>query len=263
MIRRHPGGFFDGNNPNTRRKVLLHKFNLVDEDGVEVPVYNSDGLRVARRTIEVDPDEPPCGVLLDLARIQNLFNPDMSDVDYDNLVHSSQGQDDPHVRIEAYPLAFLKTVGNIKATGIPHSFYPFLADINRSVRSDPAADPTSTNDADGLLEREEGPPHLRSTYQPVKPVSSQFYNYISHRVASRAGRLDAQQGSVTAAISGAFALSSKDEKTAREKQIYCLDALPSDRFKGRIDSVDDCPTSCRAELVYSVDVRALSNPSGS
>jgi hypothetical protein len=125
---------------------------------------------------------------------------------------------------------------------------------------DATADTVADDSAGGLAD---DPSHALSTYQAVKPVSSQFYNYLSHRVASRAGRHDSQQGSVTAAISGAFASSTKDKATALVKQDYCQDKLPSERFHGRITSVDDCPTSCRAELVYSIDVRALKDQSGS
>jgi hypothetical protein len=95
----------------------------------------------------------------------------------------------------------------------------------------------------------------------VKPVSSQFYNYMTHRVASRAGRHDSQQGTVTAAVAGAFATSRKHKTIASKKQEYCDQSLPSDRFHDRF-SIEDCPTSCRAEFVYSIDIRRLQDPSG-
>jgi hypothetical protein len=85
---------------------------------------------------------------------------------------------------------------------------------------------------------------------------------MTHRVASRAGRHDAQQGSITAAISGAYATTDSDKKMAKAKQEYCATALPYDRFHARIHSVRECPSALRAELVYSVDVRALKEPSG-
>jgi hypothetical protein len=251
----------------------------LDDDGNEIPVYNSQGLRVPRREVFVDDDQPTCGVLMDLSDIQGMFNPndlptvqdspDDSDSDSDSSSSSDREDEDHWARVEAYPLAFLKTVGNIKATGVPHCFYPLLTSINRSVRQNPGIDPSSSNDdtadttTDNYAGGHEDASHLLSTYQAVKPVSSQFYNYLSHRVASRAGQHDSQQGSITAAISGAFATSPKDKATAREKQKYCQDGLPSKRFHGRISSVDDCPSSCRAELVYSIDVRALSDQSGS
>jgi hypothetical protein len=100
-----------------------------------------------------------------------------------------------------------------------------------------------------------------SRVQVVRPVSAQFYNYIAHRVAARAGGHDSQQGAVTGAISGGFANSRKHKATAKEKQLYCKSGLPSDRFHKKSSQVES-PTSCRAEMVYSIDVRALEDPSG-
>ncbi|KAH9159668.1 hypothetical protein EDB89DRAFT_1915798 [Lactarius sanguifluus] len=81
--------------------------------------------------------------------------------------------------------------------------------------------------------------------------------------APRAGRMDSQQGSVTAVLSGTFAQTPKDKRAASRKRAYCDQALPSTRFHKRI-SRPECPKCCRAEFVYSVDVRSLKSlgPSG-
>src|SRR6266404_1492139 len=52
----------------------------------------------------------------------------------------------------------------------------------------------------------------------VKSILSQFYNLISHRTATCAGRNDVQQGKITAAIAGYFTQSVKDNRTAEEVQ---------------------------------------------
>jgi hypothetical protein len=248
---------YDGPDRRTRLKLSsreLWDMPLLDDEGREIPIYNSKGVQVPRRAPVQNPDQPPCGVLINLKSIQGLFNPDTSSVILDDATASSSQYEDPFVRVEGYPLGFLKTAGNVKATGIPHCFYPLLTNINKSVRRNHEA-----------LEEDDDPeaPYLESTYRAVKPVSSQFYNYMAHRVASRAGRHDAQQGTVTAAISGAYASTDKDRKVAKEKQKLCKRALPSEMFRLRINSVGECPNSCRAELVYSVDVRALNLQSGS
>jgi hypothetical protein len=80
-------------------------------------------------------------------------------------------------------------------------------------------------------------------------------------MAGRSGQHDAQQGVVTSSIAGAFAQTDKHKQTASSKQLYCKLDLPSDRFHKKI-SLDNSPACCRAELVYSVDVRALADPSG-
>ena len=287
LIDENESGIYSTNKRDTRRKLSareLRDLPLLDDKGDEIPLYDYKGVQIPRRVIVEDLDKPPCGVLVDLKRIQGLFNPDTSaTIPNDSDVISSQ-QDDPSVRVDAYPLAFLKTAGNIKASGVPHCFYPLLTKINNSVRKnlpeypapynparpddadqgENAAGGQAAEDAEGRAQQEEDPqaPHLQPTYRAVRPVSCQFYNYMAHRVASRAGRHDSQQGSVTAAISGAFAKTDADERTAKRKQAYCNNGLPSERFHSRINSVRECPCACRAELVYSVDVRALEDRSG-
>jgi hypothetical protein len=260
----------------------VRNFALLDDDGNEIPLYNSLAVRVPRRYIVQNVAKPPCGVLVNLENIQGLFNTNTSstidvDIEYlddqdDRRPSPSRVDDDPSVHVEAYPLAFLKTAGNIKATGVPYCFSPLITKINKSVRKNHQnphnhATPAAAADHDQSdhmpLDSDPDASYSESTYQAIKPVSSQFYNYLTHRVASRAGRHDAQQGSVTAAISGAYATTDKDKKAAKTKQQYCKNALPSDRFHARIASVPECPTACRAELVYSIDVRALKQPTGS
>ena len=80
-------------------------------------------------------------------------------------------------------------------------------------------------------------------------------------MATRSGKHDSQQGSVTAAIAGAFAQTSNNKKKAAEKQAYCSQALPSERFHQKIMH-DDCPISYCTEFVYSVDVRGLKDQTG-
>jgi hypothetical protein len=263
------GRLYDGKDRDTRRRLSLQELRelpLLDDEGNEIPLYDSRGTQIPRRSVVQNLSQPPCGVLVNLKSIQGLFNPDNLAVITEESVSTSSEYEDPFVRVEAYPLAFLKMAGNIKASGVPHCFYPLLTKINKSVRKNhEPGQPSSSNRQGGEDPGEVDPqaPYLDSTYRAVKPVCSQFYNYMTHRVASRAGRHDAQQGSVTAAISGAYAKNERDEKVAKEKQKYCKKALPSDRFHARITSVRECPNACRAELVYSVDVRALKDCSGS
>ncbi len=269
----NPGGIFDGQDPLLRRRVKLNRFPLLDDDGQEIPIYNSAGDRIRRRAVIINDQMAPCGVLVDLTNIHALFDP-YGSFDHGNSSTTSSDLAERHVpHVDAYPLAFLRTVGNIQADGIPACFYPLLTTINRSVRKGNRIDRPTSDDDHGSGEEEEedmsvdsdeadGNDYGRvSSLQVVKPVSAQFYNYITHRVATRASRHDAQQGTVTAAISGGFASSQKHKMTASNKQSHCDLGLPSDRFHTRI-SLDDSPTSCRVEFVYSVDVRALKNPSG-
>ena len=214
---------------------------------------------------------------MDLENIQGLFNPDPIFGNPNDISTSALDQDldSGAVNVEVYPLGFLRTAGNIQADGIPHCFYPYLSKINKAVRKPQHSRPRPFANQEEEEEEEEDEEdgedndnisdsrsadvddaNPSSSQKVVRPISSQFYNYITHRVATRGGRHDAQQGTVTAAVSGAYAKSAKDNATATRKKSYCDDALPSDRFHKRI-SRDHCPTCCRAEFVYSIDVRAF------
>lgn len=277
-----------------------------------MPVYDHEGTPVRRRQVVVDRNQPPCGVLVNLENIQGLFNPDAQAAINlsDDMSDASDWPTAHLVNVDAYPLGFLRTAGNIQADGVPHCFYPVLTTINGKVRknhrsqatnhassrstptyrgesddsdSDSSSDsdrnlysdflrrkfqgvedePDEDDDARAFIDVDEEDT-MPSVLQVVKPIGAQLYNHITHRVASRAGKHDSQQGTVTAAISGAFANTQKDRATASEKQSYCEIGLPSDRFHKRISGLKrECPTACRAELIYSIDVRALKDPSGS
>lgn len=251
LNRKNKDGLYDSNNEDDRNLVNLDTFPLLDEDGQEVRVFNAHGKRVLRRRAEIDHN--PCGVLMDLEDVHALFKPDRQyplDVD----IYSEDPLVQDLVKVVAYPLGFLRTAGNVQATGIPACFYEALRDINQSIHNNPHRSTDSDNDS-----ASDAPPLPRTNV--VRGVSSQFYNHITHRVATRAGRHDTQQGTVTSALAGAFAKTRKDVATATKKQDYCDLGLPSDRFRKRIE-LEDCPRSCRAEIVYSVDVGSMGDRSG-
>jgi hypothetical protein len=180
---------------------------------------------------------------------------------------SSSGRPSNYVDINAYPLAFLKLAGNIQASGIPSCFLRQLAKINQTIRQDPNVQrrnggSSEDSDEDSDMDVDEGGEGRIDGGQAIlKPVASQFYNYIAHRTASRAGSHYAMKGTVTAAIAGGFSQTTGHRRKADGLLHYCDTALPSERFKSHID-IEDCPSSCRAELVYCVDVRGLRRPTG-
>jgi len=239
----------------------------MDDDGQEIPIFNLDGKRIDRRLPLVDHNESQCGVLLKLKNIHALFNADDQLFQHDDLDNPSSHSNPPshYIHIDAYPIAFLRSAGNIQASGIPSCFLPCVATINQSIRQHPNHQPQHINNNDNSdddmdIEHPQHDPVLGGL--PVlTPIASQFYNYIAHRTATRAGNHDTMKGTVTAAIAGAFAQSQKHRRRADDLIKYCDTALPSQRFKNHID-IDDCPSSCRAELIYSVDIRALRHPTG-
>ena len=152
LLKENPSGLYDSPNPTARRRVNL-KGPLLDDEGNEIPIYDKHGNQVPRMDSAVDENQPACGVLVDLKDIQTLFNPNTYHmaIDRSDEDSSSAYEDAPYVRVEAYPLAFLRTAGNIKATGIPSCFYPVLTDINRKVRKNNPTDETADDGDDAMV----------------------------------------------------------------------------------------------------------------
>ena len=228
-------------------------------NGEEIQVFDLEGERIERREPDENTDEP-CGVMMNLENIQALFSPsalplldDDDGSDYDFPTPQTQP-----TKLEVYPLGFLRTVGNLQATGPPHCLYPALSRINKAVCEPPKG---RSHGSDDNLSFEEDRTAIARAAPVVTATASQFYNLVAHRAAPRAGRLDSQQGLVTAALSGAFAKTVKDKNVALNLKLACESALPSERFHIRIHR-PKCPKSCRAEVVYSVDVRKLKLKSG-
>jgi hypothetical protein len=237
--------------------VDLANCPLLDNNNDEIAIYDHAGKRINRRKPIPDPNEPPCGVLVNLTNIEALFHagPDMSD-DEELMDGSPPPPSFTAPHIDVYPLGFLRTAGNIKATGIPRCFLPVLRRINEKIReeNDREQEEDEENFNDGHLSELLPDP-------VVFPVSCQLYNLITHRTASRSGSHESQQGSVTSALAGAYARTVPDKRAAEKKRRHCDAEMPSDRFHRSI-SLEDCPKSCRAELVYAIDLRRISFPSG-
>ncbi|KAI9430746.1 hypothetical protein H4582DRAFT_2086078 [Lactarius indigo] len=263
-LKRAFGTLYDGDDKKSRKKVNVERLAVMNSDGEEIGIYDSNGRKIPRRRAKRLESDPACGVLMDLENVQNLFHPSreypLSEEErmeeFDELRESTG-------RVDVYPLGFLRTVGNVQAEGIPPCFYKGIREISKKVRVDPnggesersRSSRSSRSSVESSRSSEEGMRRIGRT-QVIKPISSQFYNYISHRAASRAGDMDTEKGTVTAALAGEFATTVKDRATARDKQEQCSVALPWKRFHNKI-SCYDCPVSCRGEIVYAVNVRAL------
>ncbi|KAH8978533.1 hypothetical protein EDB86DRAFT_2836679 [Lactarius hatsudake] len=188
VLKRTFGTLYDGDNKNSRKKVNLQRLPMMTEEGTEIAIYDESGRKIPRRRATRQIEDPACGVLMDLVNVHNLFHPSreypLSEDDrmeeYDELRPETG-------RVDVYPLGFLRTVGNVQAEGIPPCFYKGIKEISSKV---------------------------------IKPISSQFYNYISHRAASRAGDMDTEKGTVTAALAGAFATTAKQSDCKRQTSNY-------------------------------------------
>lgn len=249
--------------PNRHAVDDLDKIPLLKENGEEIPVFDYEGNRIARREPVENTVDGPCGVLMNLQNVKALFSPGAttSPDDYDEVSDDDSDllQQRP-MKVEVFPLGFLRTVGNLQATGPPQCLHPTLRRINNSIYKSPLANqPSSDSEDDSSLEERQ--PTKVQAAPAVTAIASQFYNLFAHRAAPRAGRLDSQQGLATAALAGGFAQNTKDKNRAIIKRMECDTNLPSERFHKRIN-IPNCPKSCRTEVVYTVDVRNLKSKSG-
>lgn len=225
----------------------------MDKNGEDVPLYDKNGAKIPRQEADTD-YEHPCGVLIDLTEIRTLFKRNVPSSHFDDdLGNEPAGAD----KIEVYPLGFLRVAGNVQANGAPHCFNVPMRKVNQSIRRDANLSASTSEDSPATEMNEGG----KGVTPVVWATSCQLYNYIAHRIAPRAGRLDSQLGMVTAALSGAFAQSKSHKATAKRKQEECDVALPSERFGLKIGT-DKCPTCCRAEIVYSMDLSNLGSMPG-
>lgn len=208
-IRRNYGQlFYDNADKLCRRCVNLDEHPLLNDNGKEVPLFAPNKRQIPCRLPLIDYNKPQCGILIDLGNIHALFNLDTQlngVADDDDEVFS---KDATFIQVNAYPLAFLRTAGNFQASSIPQCFLSTLTKINQSVFQDPNQ-PHSNNLQDSnddymAIDQEDNSFHASGT-SVVKLVACQFYNYIAYRTATHARQYYSQQGTVTAALAGAFA----------------------------------------------------------
>ena len=232
---------------------------LTDENGDEIPVYDEDRGVIRRRDLVYDPHDP-CGVLMNLTNIRALFR---TADDHDDSDNELFGEPPKEEKLDVYPLGFLRKAGNVQAGGAPHCFLAPIKKVNRAVRKEGTQQRTraTTRFEEDSSSSSTETQDIVNRIPTVKATSCQFYNYIAHRIAPHAGKLDSQQGLVTAALVGAFAQTIPHENTARIKQAACKMSLPAATFLRRIYR-PGCPTCCRAEIVYLVDISNLKSQDG-
>jgi len=214
----------------------LDDLPLLNDAGQEIPVYNEAGARVPRRHQLLDPDLPPCGVLLNLATCEALFNPDLSET------HERARR----IRVSLYPQAYLRHAGHVQANCILPAFEPIVNAINKSITRDHDEDPNESDDEDDV----------RRPPAALNGLKFQAYNEMVHRFTDRHGGMDVQQGTLTAAASGRFARSAKDIAAAKKVLLSVDRSLPHDRMREKLRP-RDAPRDLRFEQVYTLDLHLL------
>ena len=88
----HGTDLYDSYDVETRERVDLSVFPLLDDAGQEMRVYDRDGFRVARRGAIYPPNAVPCGVLVNLHRTDEMFN-DPVEEELNRLRIENDGED--------------------------------------------------------------------------------------------------------------------------------------------------------------------------
>ncbi|KAG1853395.1 hypothetical protein F4604DRAFT_1933291 [Suillus subluteus] len=251
---------YDSPDPTFRQPVNLDDLPLRDlQTQRENNIYDEEGRRIPRFHGICSRNTKPCGVLINLETITELFStfiPDDDDMALDPDIILDDDVRTPTVNV--YPQAFLRKYGHIQCnTVLPH-FAPFMSKIRNSVSRSSLnqnhdlfdGQPADDDDADEFD---------RLPNVPLPTVlfasGSQFYNEISHRTRPSADLHDVQQGRITSALSGAYSRG-HGQTTHRIVTRECSLNLPHQRYDNKI-KVNDVPRALRLENVYIVQLDSL------
>ncbi|KAG1811023.1 hypothetical protein EV424DRAFT_1542652 [Suillus variegatus] len=247
---------YDSPNSSFRQPVNLEDFPPRDPDTQkENNIYDEDGRRIPRFDGLCSPNVKPCGVLINLESITELFSAIIAEDDglaFDpDIIMDDENLGIP--RVSVYPQAFLRKYGHIQCnTVLPH-FAPFISKIRNAVSRDTVGQDDLDDEAldDDLFNDF---PH---GFPPALLASGcQFYNEISHRIRPSAALHDVQQGRITSALSGAYA-TTRNAQTAHKMVLReCGLHLPHQRYDNKID-INDVPRALRLENIYIVQLDSL------
>jgi hypothetical protein len=212
-------------------------------------------------------DDPnPCGLLVDLETIPQLFSSCMPNEDHSLDVDADLPDHQP-LRINVYPQAFLRKFGHIQANSILPHFHKFVTQVQRCITRGQPENVDSDGDEDGDEDHNEYAdddrvPHRRNVDHngeliPPAIIASacQFYNELSHRIRPSAALHEVQQGKITAALAGAYACG-KQKKIYDNRVKECTAALPHERYNDKI-AINDVPRDLRLENIYIVQLDSL------
>ncbi|KAG1769738.1 hypothetical protein EV702DRAFT_1049616 [Suillus placidus] len=248
---------YDSPDPSFRQPVNLDDVPARDpQTQKENNIYDEEGRRIPRFHGICSNSTKPCGVLINLETITELFSafiPADGDEALDPNVIFDEDIRAPTVNV--YPQAFLRKYGHIQCnTVLPH-FAPFLSNIRNaisrsSMNGNAVDDQIVDDDADDFDDLHTGPlpPALFAS-------GSQFYNEISHRIRPSADLHDVQQGRITSALSGAYA-HGHGQSTHRAVMRECRINLPHQRYDNKI-KVNDVPRALRLENIYIFQLDSL------
>jgi len=236
QIRNHNPVLYDSHNEDIREEVDLDNTGLLNVDGCEINVYDDLGFCVPRCS---PVDCTPCGALLDLECLHELFAPE----DYHGRVPNN-------ANFTMYPLAFTKTLGNVQSPSIMPIFSHWLEKVD-AVLCPPI--PEETTDSD-LHSDSSGAPRRGASV--ITGIKCQVYNSLSHRIRNEAKFHFVQLGMVTSALAGSGVKSVPHKAHWSRWVRFCEQGLPHNRFSQKI-SGDGQPQDLRFENTYIIDVHRM------
>ena len=244
ILRENGGGIFNTSDPLTRRAIDdLDELDLLDAEGREIPIYNADGRRIARRIPYILEDEQPLSILQDLSLTHELFTstlrpshegPSEEDIidldDDDDRAGTPAGANDSTTeKFYVYPLAFTKKWGQWQAKALMPSLTRLLLPFARS-----------------LSNTEAGP-------VCIEGVKSQCYNNSSHAFRSSSKAHIAQRGIVTGAATGSWHTNVKSHATASHLSRDVEAAFPHDRLATQINNVESSALRFENVITFHFD----------
>jgi len=193
------------------------------------------------------PDRLPCGLLVALDKIPELF---------ESVGYESDFEDDAPAapKIWMYPQAFTKSHGHIQSDSVPTAFGRLVDSLNNRVARLITEYAGSDSDSEYAPHSEGPDTTVRAT--AIFCLGMQIYNNIMHKARPRAADHDAQLGQVTNACSGSHATGVSQKRTAKRMLQICDKTLPHQHFRQRTDG-DSVSTDLRLEVVTTIDISKL------
>jgi hypothetical protein len=192
------------------------------------------------------PDRLPCGLLVALDKIPELFETVGYESDFDDGPAAPQ--------IWMYPQAFTKSHGHIQSDSVPTAFGRLVDSLNHRVARLITEDTGSDSDSEYAPNSEGLDTAVPAT--ALFCLGTQIYNNIMHAARPRAADHDAQLGQVTNACSGSHAIGVSQKRTAKRMLQICDKSLPHQHFRQRTDG-DSASTDLRLEVVTTINISKL------
>lgn len=256
LIARHQN-LFTSADPNERVELEdLNSFILLDQSQNEIPVFDINGVRIARREIAFNVDNRPHALLMTLPRLYRLFDATHDQDPGSDSDDSSNSVPTRRTNFVGYPQAFMRDIGHFQADTIPKALKAPLLTIEDMIH----IRNLNEDHPDFDLNLFDG--------RAIVPKSTQGYNIGQHTMRNRVDNHDAQNARVTRCESTLFAGISRHPSAARYFFSFIFSFLafltfskstwstiadgrfPHDIFAHKITS-EDLRTDFRLEVVYT------------